>query len=53
MGTTIAGLTSLFGIGSDAAGTASLLNTLYGQSTQKTNLLGQNPVTALLAAEQN
>lgn len=51
MGTTIAGLTSLFGIGSDTSGTAGLLNTLYGQSAQKTNLLGQNPVTALLSAE--
>ena len=46
-------LTSLYATGTSAGGAGSLVSTLYGYNTQSTNALGQNPVTALKAAETN
>jgi hypothetical protein len=53
MGTTLSYLTTLFGTSTSTTGPTSLLATLYGQAGQSTNSLGQNPVTALQAAQKN
>jgi hypothetical protein len=53
MGTTLSYLTTLFGTTTNATGPTSLLATLYGQAGQSTNSFGQNPVTALQAAQKN
>ena len=54
MGTTLSYLTSLYSASTNTGtGADSLLATLYGLAGQTTNSFGQNPVTALEAAEQN
>ena len=53
MGTTLSFLPSLFGVDTTWGSGGSLLNTLYGIAGRGSNVFGQNPVTALRAAEQN
>jgi len=50
--TTLSYLTSLYSMNAGTAGSGSMLGTLYGYGGQTQNSLGQNPVTALLSAEQ-
>ena len=52
MGTTLSYLTSLYSLNASTTGSGSMLATLYGYGGQSLNSPGQNPVTALLSAEQ-
>lgn len=51
MGTTLSYLTALYGVNTNNQGAGGTLATLYGYPAQPTGS-GQNPVTALLSAEQ-
>src|SRR5579872_1170543 len=51
MGTTLNYLTALYGTNTNNQGAGNTLGTLYGYATPSTGS-GQNPVTALLSAEQ-
>jgi hypothetical protein len=52
VGTSLSYLTSLYNL-NNGSGSASLLATLYGFSSQGVNSFGQNPTQALAAAEKN